>query len=142
MSPQKVNARVVLPVTTLDELLQGHPVDYLLYANNYEEVDDAHPVLERFPSLEAALAVFREGTAMAKGTTSARGLTHTYFANVFGPPQYREQHEALAQQVFRAAFDAGTFVGQIRTRLAIPGYESRGPEAVARALLELLEAGR
>ncbi len=48
MSPQKVNARVVLPVTTLDEVQRGYPVDVLLYANNFEPVDDDHPIIERF----------------------------------------------------------------------------------------------
>ena len=75
MSPNRVNARVVLPVTTLDDVLHGYPVDYLLYANNYEAVDEEHPVVERFADEEAALAVFRRGAAMSKGTTTATGLT-------------------------------------------------------------------
>ena len=77
MSPQKVNARVVLPVTTIDEVLHGYPVDMLLYANNHEPVDAAHPVVERFDDAEAALPVFRAGAAMAKGTTTATGLVST-----------------------------------------------------------------
>ena len=48
MSPQRVNARVVLPVTTLEEVLRGHRVDVLLYANNYEQVDEGHPLIEEF----------------------------------------------------------------------------------------------
>ena len=131
MSPHKVNARVVIPVTSLDAVLAPHPVDFILYANNYEE----GPVLERFGSAEAALAVFRAGQAMGKGTTSATGLTNSYFANPFGAPQRREVHDALAERIFRAAFDAGVFVGQIRTRLALPGWEAKGPAAVAEALL-------
>ncbi|MDQ7783109.1 MAG: hypothetical protein RDU20_09530 [Desulfomonilaceae bacterium] len=134
MSPQKVNARVVLPITTLDEVLKGYPVDYLLYANNYEEVDEDHPVLERFSDADRALAVFRDGAAMAKGTTTATGLVHSYFANIFGPPQYRELHEDLAHQVFNRAFDAGVYVGQLRTRLGIEGYENQGPLEAAKAL--------
>lgn len=138
MSPQKVNARVVIPVTTLDEVLHGYRVDYLLYANNYEEVDELHPVVERFVDLNEAMRVFREGTAMAKGTTTATGLVHSYFANIFGPPQYRELHEELASRHFEAAFSSQVFVGQIRTRLGIPGYETEGPEVVARAMLQLI----
>ena len=138
MSPQKVNARVVLPVTTLDEVLAGYPVDFLLYANNYETVAEGRPVLERLPDLEGALEVFSAGRAMSKGTTSSKGLTGSYFANPFGAPQFRERHEALARRTFEAAFAAGIYVGQIRTRLAIPGMESAGPQAVAQALLEEL----
>ena len=138
MSPQKINARVVLPVTTLHEILRGYPVDFLLYANNYEQVDASHPVLERFDSAEQALNVFRDGAAMAKGTTTATGLVHSYFANIFGPPQYREPHDELAGQVFRTAFEKGLFVGQLRTRLGIPGFESKGPQQAAQALLDVI----
>ncbi len=138
MSPQKVNARCVLPVTTLEDVLRGYPVDYLLYANNYEEVDAEHPIIQPFASPEEALAVFREGAAMSKGTTSSTGLVHSYFANIFGPPQYKELHDPLALKTFEAAFKSGAFVGQLRTRLGIPGYESKGPEEVAKAMLDLI----
>lgn len=138
MSPQKINARVVLPVTTLDEVLHGYRVDLILYANNYEEVDESHPIIERFETVETALNVFREGAAMAKGTTTSTGLVHSYFANIFGPPQYKDLHQPLAERAFKAAFDSGVFVGQMRTRLGIPGYETTGPEAAAQALLALI----
>ena len=49
MSPSRVNARVVLPVTTLEDVLRGYPVDFLLYANNHEAVDGEHPVVDRLP---------------------------------------------------------------------------------------------
>lgn len=138
MSPQKINARAVLPVTTLDEVLEGYPVDIILYANNYEEVDENHPVIEQFPNEEQALAVFREGAAMAKGTTTSKGLVHSYFANIFGPPQYKELHDRLAHATFEAAFRANIVVGQMRTRLGIPGREATGPEEAAKELLALI----
>lgn len=138
MSPQKVNARAVLPVTTMEEVLHGYPVDILLYANNYEEVDELHPLIEHFTCPEQALRVFREGAAMAKGTTTAKGLVHSYFANIFGPPQYQAIHDELAQKAFDVAFRGGIYVGQIRTRLGIPGYEAKGPEEVARELFRLI----
>ena len=141
MSPNRVNARVVLPVTSLDDVLHGYPVDYLLYANNYEAVDDAHAVVERHDDEETALAVFRRGAAMSKGTTSATGLTETYFANPFGAVQRLAQHEALARDAFAAAFTAGVYVGQLRTQLALPGAETAGPAVAAQALLDLI-AGR
>jgi len=138
MSPNRVNARVVLPVTTLDDVLRGYPVDYLLYANNYEAVDGDHPVLERLTAVEAALAVFTDGAAMSKGTTTSTGLTYSYFANPFGPAQRQAQHEALAQTTFAAAFRAGVYVGQLRTQLGVAGAEAVGPRAAAEALLELI----
>jgi hypothetical protein len=134
MSPNRVNARVVLPVTTLEDVLRGYHVDYLLYANNHEAVDDGHPVLERLDE-ERALAVFAAGTAMSKGTTTATGLTHSMFANPFGAAQRPEQHERLARETFAAAFRAGVFVGQLRTQLGLPGMGVAGPRAAAEALL-------
>jgi hypothetical protein len=142
MSPQKVNARVVLPVTTIDDVLCGHPVDFLLYVNNYEEVDEQHPILERFTAPEPALDAFRQGTAMAKGTTTATGLVHNYFSNIFGPPAYRELHDSLAMKTFAAAFRAGAYVGQVRTRLGIPGCERDGPGAAAGQLFKMVAKDR
>lgn len=139
MSPQKVNARVVLPVTTVSEVVRGYPIDVILYANNHEQVDDAHRVLERFDFADAALADFRDGAAMSKGTTTSTGLTHGYFANPFGPAQLQDLHEPLARRVFDAAFERGLFVGQLRTRLGIEGMETEGPAAAARALVDLVE---
>jgi len=138
MSPQKVNARVVLPVAFIDDILKGQEIDMILYANNYEEVDQDHQVISGFSDAREALAVFREGAAMSKGTTTSTGLTHSYFANIFGPQQYRELHDELAVQVFEAAFERGIFVGQMRTRLAVPGSEREGPLEAARALLEMV----
>jgi hypothetical protein len=138
MSPQKINARCVLPVTTMENVLHGYQVDYLLYANNYEQADDEHPIIQRFNSVEEALAVFREGAAMSKGTTTATGLVHSYFANIFGPPLYKDLHDPLAAKIFQAAFDSGAFVGQMRTRLGIAGYESSGPQEAAKAMFKLI----
>lgn len=140
MNASQVNARIVLPVTTYENVMKGYPVDMILYANNYEEIDQEHPVIERLPSPEAALHVFREGTAMSKGTTTSQGLVHTYFVNIFGAVQYKNVHEKLAKAYFEAFFAKQLFVGQLRTRLGIPGWEQKGPEAAARALLARLTA--
>ena len=135
MSPSQVNARVVLPVTTYDNITRGFIPDLVLYANNYEPIDEDHPIIQPFQTPEAALEVFRTGTVMSKGTTTNSGLVRTYFANVFGPEQYQDLHEPLAKEYFQAFFDSHTYVGQMRTQLGIPGQEHAGPEAAARALL-------
>ncbi len=140
MSPAQVNARVVLPVTTFENITKGFMPDLVLYANNYDPVDAEHPILQRFDSPEKALSVFREGAVMSKGTTSTSGLVRTYFANIFGPEQYPDLHEPLAQQYFSALFAHDIYVGQMRTCLGLPGQEHTGPEAAARALLETLQA--
>jgi len=75
---------------------------------------------------------------MSKGTTTSTGLTHSYFANIFGPPQYKKLHDEIAKKYFETFFKEGIFVGQIRTRLGIKGYEISGPEAAARELLKII----
>jgi hypothetical protein len=137
-NPSQVNARIVFPVTSFKTLIQGHKIDYILYANNYEEIDGDHPAIERFNTVEWALDIFREGAVMSKGTTTSSGLVHSYFANIFGPPEYRCIHEEIAARFFAAFFNKDIFVGQMRTRLGIPGYESKGPHETALELLRII----
>ena len=138
MNPSQVNARIVFPVTSFETVVKGHKIDFILYANNYEEIDNDHPVIERFDSAEWALDVFRDGAVMSKGTTTSTGLVHSYFANIFGPPEYRDQHEVIVKKYFASFFKTGVFVGQMRTRLGILGYESSGPREAAIELLKII----
>ena len=140
MSPQKVNARAVIPITTMQEVLKGYKVDYFLYANNYEEVDDRRPIFEEFSSAEEAIVIFRSGARLAKGTTSEKGLVQSYFANIFGPSQYKELHEKIASKYFNKLFKNKVKVGQLRTRLGIPGYEQKGPTEAAMELLRIMSS--
>ena len=139
MSPQKKNARVVLPITTLESIQRGTQVDYLVYANNYEKADSSHPYFELFKSPQDAIEVFRQGRSMSKGTTTDTGLTQSYFANIFGPPLKMDLHERIAEEYFAAMPRCGVKLGQLRTQLGIIGMESKGPEDAARAILEELE---
>jgi len=138
MNPSQVNARIVFPVTRFETIIKGHKIDYILYANNYEEIDNEHHVIEKFSSAEQALEIFRSGAVMSKGTTTTSGLVHTYFANIFGPPEYKQVHEKIAKKYFDSFFKKNVFVGQMRTRLGIPGYESGGPKEAAEALLKII----
>ncbi|HOW58216.1 MAG TPA: phosphoenolpyruvate carboxykinase [Candidatus Omnitrophota bacterium] len=140
MSPSQTNARIALPVTTFDNIIQGHTVDFVLYANNYEDIDEDHPIIEKFKHPEEAIKVFREGAVMSKGTTKTTGLVHTYFSNVFGAIQYKNEHDVLAKKFFEAFFNKGIFVGQMRTRLGVPGWERKGPEESAKELLETIKS--
>ncbi len=138
MNPSQVNARIVIPVTNFETLIKGHKIDYILYANNYEEIDGEHPVIEKLNSDKEALAIFREGAVMSKGTTTSSGLVHSYFANIFGPPEYKSEHELIAEKYFEVFYKNNIFVGQMRTRLGLPGYESKGPQAAATELLRII----
>ncbi len=142
MNPSQVNARIVIPVTKFETVVRGHKIDYILYANNFEEIDDEHPVIQRFESAEKALAIFREGAVMSKGTTTTSGLVHSYFANIFGPPEYKCVHEAIAIKYFDAFFKNNIYVGQMRTKLGIKGYESNGPRDAATELLRIIGVDR
>jgi hypothetical protein len=75
---------------------------------------------------------------MSKGTTTSSGLVHSYFANIFGPPEYKELHDEIAAKYFASFFKHNIFVGQMRTRLGIPGYESSGPREAAMELLKII----
>ncbi|MCP4177897.1 MAG: phosphoenolpyruvate carboxykinase [bacterium] len=138
MNPSQINARAILPVTTYANIIRGHKIDFILYANNYEPIDEDHMLIEKFNTPSEAIKVFKEGAVMSKGTTTATGLTNSYFANIFGPPEYKDLHDKIADKYFKAFFDNGIFVGQIRTKLGIPGNESTGPKEAAEELLSLI----
>ncbi len=136
MNPQLTNARVVIPITEYDFITRGHTADALLYANNYDEVDEEHPILEFFPAVDDALPVFESGSRMAKGTTDEKGLVRSYFANPFGASQRKREHESIARYFFERLHASGSRIGTLRTRLGLEGYEMSGPEEAARAILE------
>ncbi len=139
MNPDQTNARVVLPVTTYQNVIKGFRIDFALYANNYQEIDSQHPIIETIGCVKDALDIFREGAVMSKGTTSTTGLVRTYFANIFGPQQNQDLYEGLAERYFKAFYEKGVKVGQMRTRLGIAGMERKGPEAAAVELLKMLQ---
>ncbi|MCX5681155.1 MAG: cation:proton antiporter, partial [Candidatus Omnitrophica bacterium] len=138
MNAHMTNARIVLPVTTYQNVIHGHIIDFVLYANNYEPIDHDYPIIERFETAEKAMDVFRAGVVMSKGTTTTTGLVRSYFANIFGPPQYKDVHEKIAEKYFKAFFKKGIFVGQIRTRLGMTGFETSGPKEAAEGLLKTI----
>lgn len=107
----------------------------ILYANNYKETDEG---LRIYDNLEEAISIFREGKRKAKGTTNEIGLVQSYFANPFGPAQKKVQAETLLNSYFRDLANSGVIIGELYTRLAVPGYETKGPQKAAKALLKKL----
>lgn len=134
MNPDKVNARIVIPITDYKDVVAKHDVDLFLYANNYEEGES----LTFFDNIDDALKVFRAGNRMAKGTTTEYGLVGSFFANPFGPVQRQEQCEELLQLYFKKMFDQGVKVGELRTRLGIKGNEHNGPKEAAIEILKYI----
>ncbi|MBF0317279.1 MAG: phosphoenolpyruvate carboxykinase [Nitrospirae bacterium] len=139
MNPDKTNARLIIPVTTYQNIVKGFKVDMVLYANNYENVTEENKIIEFFDKPDEAICIFRSGHRLAKGTTDEKGIVRTYFANPFGPPQRKNDHEKLAALYFNKFFELGLKVGQIRTRLGIEGFEQEGPKAAALALIDVIK---
>ncbi len=138
MNPNIVNARVIVPQMSYEEISKSTRVDYIFYINNYEEISDDKPAIEIFDDLDEAYKVFCEGKRMAKGTTGEVGLTTSYFANPFGAVQKKDQHEVIAKETFRKMNDNGVKIGVIRTQLGIPGFEQDGPFEAAQGLIDFI----
>lgn len=133
MNPDRINSRLLYPVSSYKDIMKGYKVDILLYANNYE---DSKKELIIFNDVESAKKVFVKGLRKAKGTTTEEGLVESYFANPFGPHQRMEQTDIIIDNVFNQLFDNKVIVGEIFTKLAIPGLEQKGPEKAAKRIFE------
>lgn len=135
LNPSQINSRVVIPLSRYSFILEKYPIDLFLYANNYEDKDG----IKVFDKPEEALAVFRKGMRRAKGTTSEVGMTTSYFANPFGPMQYRAKTDRLLNKYFKALSDNKVVLGELYTKLALPEEGVRGPANAALALFKLLQ---
>lgn len=138
MNPDKINARLINPVATYAEIMQGLPVDICLYANNYKELENGDPSVRTFGDAREAIEVFKAGRRQAKGTTTEIGLTTSYFANPFGPAQMQEACDRLLDQYFAMLFSQGALVGELYTQLGVTGQEKCGPECAAIELFEVI----
>ena len=135
MNPDKVNARVTIPAATYDTIMKGYKVDYFLYANNYEDSKDR---IAFFSDLNKAITVFEDGARRAKGTTSEKGLVKSFFANPFGPVQEKDKAKELINIYFHEMEKQGVKIGEIYTKLAIPGNETTGPKAAAEEMFKII----
>ncbi|MBD8388372.1 phosphoenolpyruvate carboxykinase [Dysgonomonas sp. BGC7] len=131
----RINARVTIPISTYEIISKGYPVDYFLYANNYNE---ANKKILIYDNLDEAITVFEDGARKAKGTTTEKGLVKSYFANPFGPVQERKQTEKLVRSYFNDMKNAGVLIGEIHTSLAIDGKSKDGPREAAEELFKLI----
>jgi len=134
-NPDKINARVTIPVSTYEVISKGYKVDYFLYANNY--TDTEHKI-NFFDNLDKAIQVFEDGARKAKGTTTEKGLVKSYFANPFGPVQERELAEKLVRKYFAKMNENGVKIGEMHTSLAIEGKTKEGPRLAAEELFSLI----
>ena len=131
----KINARVTIPISTYEIISKGYPIDYFLYANNYNEADKKILI---YDNLDHAIQVFEDGARKAKGTTTEKGLVKSYFANPFGPVQERKETEVLVRAYFKDMKAAGVKIGEMHTSLAIDGKTKDGPREAAEELFTLI----
>ncbi|MNP24293.1 hypothetical protein D3C76_1170450 [compost metagenome] len=138
MNPDKINARLVMPVASYKEIMKGYKVDLFLYANNYDNVEEGENSIQYFSSPKEAIKVFKAGARMAKGTTTEKGLVESYFANPFGPAQKQKECDILLDKYFNNLYKAEAKVGQMKTCLAIQGLEKEGPRKAALELFKII----
>ena len=98
MNPNQVNARIVLPVTTYKHVMKGYSVDMVLYANNYEEIDEEHPIIERLATPEAALHIFRRRDSDEQRHHDVHRFGTYVFCEHFRAIQYKSLHEEIAKR--------------------------------------------
>lgn len=139
MNPDKINARLVMPVSPYSEIVKGYKIDVLLYANNFTDVSEGEKSIDYFDNVEDAKKLFKTGPRMAKGTTTEEGLVQSYFANPFGPAQKQEETDILIEKYFNTMFNGNVKVGQIKTCLGIKGKEQQGPRKAALDLFEIIK---
>lgn len=140
MNPDKVNARLIMPVADHKQIMEGYKVDFFLYANNYDRLNPDDKSISLFEDKQKAIETFKAGARMAKGTTTEEGLVKSYFANPFGPFQKQEMCDKLIETYFDKLFADNIKVGTIRTQLAIDNMETEGPKKSAKELFEIIKS--
>ena len=139
MNPDKINARLITPISSYKDVVKGKKVDILLYANNYEKRNEKDSAVEIIEDIELAKKIFIEGKRMAKGTTSEEGITKSFFANPFGPHQRPEQTNELIDDYFENLYLSKVPVGVLYTQLGLKGLEKEGPKLAAQDLFDFIK---
>ena len=131
LNPELSNARVIIPADTYENVIQHHPIDMWVYANNYDDKVGIH----RFENEDEAKKVFVAGKRKALGTTDEVGMSTTFFANPFGPVQEEEKTKPIIDKVFNKLFANNIYVGEIYTHLG----NDKSKEALHESARELLD---
>lgn len=139
MNPDKINARLVMPVAPYSQIIKGYKIDLFLYANNFTDISKNDKAIEYFNNPEDAIKLFKSGPRMAKGTTTEEGLVESYFANPFGPAQKQDDTDILIDRYFKTMFDTNVKIGQIKTCLGVKGREQEGPREAAIELFNIIK---
>lgn len=136
LNAEKSNARVIIPTDEYSRVIQHHPIDMWVYANNYTDKIGIH----QFETLNEAKETFISGKRIALGTTDEVGMTTTFFANPFGPVQKEKETRPIIDNVFDTLFKDGVYVGEIYTHLGTD-KSKKALEKSASQLLDVLLSG-
>jgi hypothetical protein len=79
------NARQIVPVATVSEVMTGHPLDGLMYNNNFNIIEEGAQTIHYDMPVMEAIEHFRKGERVAAGSTQThRGKKEiSYWANPF-----------------------------------------------------------
>ena len=133
-NPDRKNARVVMPAAPYKVVVKEHPIDCLLYANNYDDKRGMH----LFSDAEEAKETFIQGKRFALGTTQEKGLSTTFFANPFGPMQRQEECTVLIDKIFKEIVKENIPLGEVYTCLGLPDKGNHGIDKAAEELLKFV----
>ncbi|MDR2867137.1 MAG: hypothetical protein LBV55_00540 [Acholeplasmatales bacterium] len=100
INPNKINARIVMPINDYKSITAQYPLSAIFYVNNY----DSQTGLYFFNDLTKAIETFTSGWRLTKGTTNEQGLVSSFFANPFGPLQRQAQTTKLIKTFFPIIF--------------------------------------
>lgn len=126
------NARLIVPETAYQVVIDNHEVDAFLYANNYDRQIGIRRV-----DIDEFKAICKEGKRYALGTTGEVGISKTYFANPFGPVQKEAECNLIIDEIFDVLARQDTFVGEIFTGLGLSDKGGNTLEIGAKKMLEL-----
>ena len=76
---------------------------------------------------------------MAKGTTHEKGITHSFFANPFGPLQQEDKARKLIDEFWNVLDDTKVDVGEVYTNLGLDDRTDESLKNAARAVLDLIQ---
>ncbi|MBT7307989.1 MAG: hypothetical protein HN842_07215 [Gammaproteobacteria bacterium] len=113
------NARQIVPVTEDVEVMNGDPLDVLLYMNNFDLVEQGVSAINADMQVDEAIEHFRLGERVAAGSTHThRGAKESsYWANPF--PLLRDDENILHPELYKQYLRNETeFIAMAKTLVA------------------------
>ena len=142
------NARQIVPVATVDEVMQPHALDGLMYNNNFLLIEKGGQTIHYDMPVEEALDHFRKGERVAAGSTQThRGKKEiSHWANPFPMledangkilhPNLHEPFMKIEAKFAKAMEDLVTrnelMLGVVNSQLMAGVYENNSDEDVIR----------